>query len=353
MKSLPRYSEIPAELYTSENAFQAEKEYALQSTWLLTAITHEFEEDGTYHSRELMGVPIIIWRVGDEFKAYKNVCPHRHSKILASDSSGVAGQLRCPYHGWEFNGAGRVCKIPDAQCFKGLKKEGSHNLSEIKLEVLGCLIFVRFDSSSKQSLKEFMGDDYFTALGKLCTKAVQLLAARRSDLACNWKLIFENSIEDYHTPTVHPNSFGQEIVLADADLRYELNAIGNGCLMSGHNGGNGEGVNLDAPIVALSLFNGFHATLAKTPTTVVTFEQTLPTSAGTCERRLWVFCSKRATGARKDEIKHYSAQVQSEDEVLMPGMQIGKQFADTAQLLGQYEARVSYFHEYLASLHQL
>ncbi len=47
------------------------------------------------------GVEIGVFRVGTEFRAYRNVCPHAAAPVCAGPVTGAI--LRCPWHGWEFD----------------------------------------------------------------------------------------------------------------------------------------------------------------------------------------------------------------------------------------------------------
>ena len=59
----------------------------------------------------LLGVPIVIWRDGNSFRAFKDACPHR---LVPLSEGRIApnGCLECPYHGWQFNGEGACTSIP-------------------------------------------------------------------------------------------------------------------------------------------------------------------------------------------------------------------------------------------------
>jgi nitrite reductase/ring-hydroxylating ferredoxin subunit len=69
---------------------------------------------------KLEGEEIAVWRVGGNFYAINNVCPHQHfSKLHEGTLDGLF--LTCPMHGWTFsledghartgNGRARVYKL--------------------------------------------------------------------------------------------------------------------------------------------------------------------------------------------------------------------------------------------------
>src|SRR5437868_5580084 len=157
----PCYSPIPAAAYYDNNYHQQELDKIFANAWLLAGVTLELPDSGDYVARDILGVPIIIWNDEGAYRAYVNVCPHRHAMLVNSNTRGTAHTLTCPYHGWQFNGKGNVCKIPDAECFKGLKKEGSHALLQLPLETLEHLIFIRTNNNSACTLEEFFGADIY------------------------------------------------------------------------------------------------------------------------------------------------------------------------------------------------
>ena len=63
------------------------------------------------HGFELLGQKVVLWR--DEagmVAAVRDRCCHRSAQL----SGGVvdAGHIRCPYHGWAFDGTGTCVKVP-------------------------------------------------------------------------------------------------------------------------------------------------------------------------------------------------------------------------------------------------
>ena len=46
-------------------------------------------------------VELILFRVGDSYRAYRNVCPHANAPLHTGRVAN--GTLRCPWHGWEFD----------------------------------------------------------------------------------------------------------------------------------------------------------------------------------------------------------------------------------------------------------
>jgi phenylpropionate dioxygenase-like ring-hydroxylating dioxygenase large terminal subunit len=62
-------------------------------------------------ARTLLDTPIVLFRDGaGRAAALLDRCPHRHAPLSAGRLEG--GVLRCPYHGWAFDGAGTCVEVP-------------------------------------------------------------------------------------------------------------------------------------------------------------------------------------------------------------------------------------------------
>ncbi len=75
------------------------------------------------------GKDLGIFRVGDEYRAYRNLCPHAAAPVCGGRVTGTV--LRCPWHGWEF----------DLRTGAGLTNPASR-LQSYPVEVEGDQLFV-------------------------------------------------------------------------------------------------------------------------------------------------------------------------------------------------------------------
>ncbi len=63
------------------------------------------------HSIELLGKNLVLWWDKIKWRATSDICPHRQGSF----STGVItpnGNIKCGYHGWEFNGCGKCVHMP-------------------------------------------------------------------------------------------------------------------------------------------------------------------------------------------------------------------------------------------------
>jgi len=47
------------------------------------------------------GIPIGLYRVGDEYYAMEDTCPHAGSALSEGELSGTV--IKCPNHGWDYD----------------------------------------------------------------------------------------------------------------------------------------------------------------------------------------------------------------------------------------------------------
>jgi phenylpropionate dioxygenase-like ring-hydroxylating dioxygenase large terminal subunit len=59
---------------------------------------------------ELLGTPLVLWRVGDQVAVALDRCPHRGTQLSLGELE--VDQLVCPYHGWQFAFDGSCQAMP-------------------------------------------------------------------------------------------------------------------------------------------------------------------------------------------------------------------------------------------------
>jgi phenylpropionate dioxygenase-like ring-hydroxylating dioxygenase large terminal subunit len=142
--------------------------------------------------------------MGGELCCFLNVCAHRHCRLVSLEH-GHSPELRCQYHGWEYNREGRTGRIPDAQSFRPWDRDNAC-LRKFRVETWGDVVFVCLEPASP-GLAAFLAP-WPESWGAAFAPPFRLTAAWHLDFACNWKVVVENSLESYHVPIVHPATFG-------------------------------------------------------------------------------------------------------------------------------------------------
>jgi hypothetical protein len=101
-----------------------------------------------------------------------------------------AENIKCQYHGWEYDCTGNTRKIPDAKSFKPMEK-GTLGLTKFRCETAGQLVFVTLDDDAPP-LAEFLGEYLFDLCGRWFSADHRLTVPLDIDHECNWKVVVEN-----------------------------------------------------------------------------------------------------------------------------------------------------------------
>jgi len=116
-------------------------------------------------------------------------CPHRR----ASMAYGIPTEdgLRCPYHGWEFDGRGACLEMPNEPA--GSTFNTKVRLPGYPVQVLGEMVFAYLGPQPAPLLPRYDGfvdDDAVRMIGQTV-------------VPCNWLQIMENSLDPVHTEWLH------------------------------------------------------------------------------------------------------------------------------------------------------
>lgn len=199
---------IPPRAYVSRECLELEYTKLFRSSWLFAGLMIEIQ-GGKYQGVMLGDIGVLL-QCDDNGRprAFLNVCSHRHARLC---EPGVhSGKVRCPYHSWTYNREGVPVGIPSKKAFPDVLAEPErYRLREFECEVVGQFIFVRIGSAiGAPTLQEYLGTQYGFLMrasqGMDC-----LLDEFHADVEANWKVVVENSLEGYHVPTVHSQSFMQ------------------------------------------------------------------------------------------------------------------------------------------------
>jgi choline monooxygenase len=106
-------------------------------------------------------------------------------------------------HGWSFDGDGALCRLPDGPSFVGLDGHAV-SLRRVAVERCGALVFVNLDegASSFQGALPDGGAELRARFG-----SHRVVDRWTTTHAVDWKVIVENTVESYHVPSVHPQTF--------------------------------------------------------------------------------------------------------------------------------------------------
>lgn len=196
---------IPASWYSSPLIADAERETVFGRHWIVVGRTDQIKAPGSFLTAELAGVPILVVRDADgTLRAFLNVCRHRAAPLL-TEPCGNATKLRCRYHGWTYDLAGKLRGTPEFDGVAEFRRE-DHGLIEISVAQWGPLVAV-----CRRSTAQSFEGQLAPLPQRLADDVEKLLFAERREyeLRCDWKVFVDNYLDGgYHVNTVHPGLAG-------------------------------------------------------------------------------------------------------------------------------------------------
>ena len=351
--------------YHAEDSHARELVQVFEAHWQLAGLASTVSQPGQFLTTTIGREPVLVRNFDGELVAVRNVCAHRHC-TLATAALGQSERLKCPFHGWEYGSDGRTRRIPAAKNFPDFDRE-QHRLTTFETTCCGDLVFVRGQPGGP-SLQEFIGDDAIFEKIAAWTdpKDWRPTPPRQLAFAANWKIPVEASLESYHIPEVHPQTFVEDPGEQKSDhaffpggssfftsfntprLRDQFLKVYERFLM---------GV-LGVPFTAKYEHHHVFPNLLVSHTDSLTLVQSVdPASPVSSCSRVWHFGRR---SARRNPVSLITAnlwgrftswlsfQVLKEDIRMYPQIQLGTQSARDHAVLGRCEERLAAFQTFIA-----
>jgi len=190
---------IPVHRYTSPEFAQRELRDLWPRVWQLACGVDHVAHPGDYFEYRLGPYSTLVVRGDDgELHAFQNACRHRGSAICEGSGAGLT-ELRCPFHNWSYDLAGRLCEVPSRRQF-GIRND-DYPLLEVQVGTWGPLVFVNPDAKA-EPLADFLhpvpADCAWARLDDFRCTAIVSIPAR-----CNWKTLIDGFSETYHVQGIH------------------------------------------------------------------------------------------------------------------------------------------------------
>ncbi len=166
----------------------------LRRYWHPVAAVAELTDDKPKKRVRAFGEDLVLFRDGQgNLGLIEEQCCHRSASLYYGfvEDDGI----RCAYHGWKFDGAGRCTEQPFEPADSPLKDEVSQK--SYPLQTLGGVIFAYFGPSPAPLLPNW---DIFTRGDGV--RSVFILP----QLNCNWLQVMENSVDSTHTYYLHAHT---------------------------------------------------------------------------------------------------------------------------------------------------
>jgi len=193
---------LPPWTYANWELFELEYESLFLSRWQLVGHVNDVPNSGDYIAADIGRDSVVVLRGEDqELRAFLNVCRHRASRIFEGKGS-CRGVIRCPYHGWTYRFDGSLMAIPQEENFPDLDRS-EYGLHEIQIEDFYGLVFVRVTGEGPTVAAQFAHTDTFFADYDVANY-VEFAQPITDIWDVNWKVAWDNFLENYHIPMGHP-----------------------------------------------------------------------------------------------------------------------------------------------------
>jgi glycine betaine catabolism A len=200
---------LPGRSYTDPVMFAREREGIFESHWFCALRSAEITDPGQFRVVQIGRESVLVIRGQDgTLRAMLNVCRHRGARLCLEESGQVRRNLRCDYHAWTYDLAGKLVAAPNLVKMPDIDRD-SYGLIPVALrEWLGYAWICLADRPP--SFEETVTGAVTQRLGSPDViesyRMQDLVVGRRIvyDVAANWKLIVENFMECYHCATIHP-----------------------------------------------------------------------------------------------------------------------------------------------------
>lgn len=200
ISDVDRASTLPAELYTTAEALEFEREAVFAHEWLCVGRSDRIPNPGDWFTATIADEPIVVVRDKDgAVNALSAVCQHRAMQVC--DGSGNDTTFKCPYHHWIYGLDGRLLGAPAMERTSEFDKS-EWGLAQLAVELWQGFVFVNLDADAAPLAPTLERYTPYLANYDLdetvCPGTFTL-----TGLEWNWKIMFENFNDGYHANRLH------------------------------------------------------------------------------------------------------------------------------------------------------
>jgi anthranilate 1,2-dioxygenase (deaminating, decarboxylating) large subunit len=200
---------IAREIFTAPELFDLEMEHIFEKTWIYACHESQVARPHDFFTVTIGRQPMIITRdESGKLHALANACRHRGATLVRV-AKGNQSVFTCPFHAWCYRSDGRLLKVKEPAQYAGALDPAQLGLRQARIASYKGFIFVNLDTSSTQTLEEFLGETrVFFDLVVAQAPDGELEVVPGSSVYtydANWKLQNENGVDGYHVTTVHYN----------------------------------------------------------------------------------------------------------------------------------------------------
>ena len=189
-----------------------ERRAVFDRCWIYAGHESEVTAPGDFKTRVVCGRPVIFCRDGaGELRVFLNTCRHRGATVCR-EAEGNARGYYCFYHGWGYDLDGALVNVPGEDAYGPCFDKSALGLAQApRLETYRGFCFVSFDADAAP-LTDYLGGatEYLDlVVDQSPSGRMEVIQGTQEyDIRANWKLLVENSFDDYHLTTTHATWLG-------------------------------------------------------------------------------------------------------------------------------------------------
>ena len=174
--------------------------------WIYVGHESELGAAGDFKTRTICGRPVIFCRDSSaRVRVFLNSCRHRGA-IVCREPEGNARGYFCFYHGWSYNRDGALDGVPGQSSYPASFDRCQLGLLEPQVASYRGFVFLSFNPDALPLAEYLAGATEYIDLVVDQSPSGEMQVIRGTqeyDIRANWKLLVENSFDDYHLLTTH------------------------------------------------------------------------------------------------------------------------------------------------------
>jgi phenylpropionate dioxygenase-like ring-hydroxylating dioxygenase large terminal subunit len=199
--------QVHRQVFVSSDVLEHEQRAIFDKCWVYVGHASEVKNPGDFRTRSVAGRPVIFCRDRQgNVRALFNVCRHRGA-VVCREREGNTRQFVCIYHGWAYNTDGSIKGIPGDDAYPpGFDLKGKGLVPLPRLEHYKDFYFANLDPDAVDLATYLAGaKDYIDlVVDQSPSGRMEIISGTQEyDIKANWKLLVENSVDDYHLVTTH------------------------------------------------------------------------------------------------------------------------------------------------------
>jgi len=202
---LPRVEPtLPASDYLDPDHHRHELEAIWYRSWVCVARSEELARDRDFLVSQIGDQRVLVCREGeDRLHAFLNTCRHRGAELCSEPKGRLRGRsIVCPYHGWTYALSGELLGARHQLAQEEFRKE-DYPLHRVAVGEWAGFVYVNLLAEDAPPLADAVGEGA-AKLAKWPLSNLRIGERLVSEVACNWKIFWENFSECFHCPGVHP-----------------------------------------------------------------------------------------------------------------------------------------------------